>query len=401
MLVAAAFIGPGTVTACTLAGSQFGYRLLWALCFATIATIILQSLAARVAIVTGMGLAEAMLGATSGAAIRWASAVLLFIALAVGNAAYEGGNLVGAGLGLAALVDPGYAITPALAAPIFGLAAALIILIGKPRWLEYLLIVMVLMMSIAFVGALLIIRPDWSALAAGLVPSIPENSLLTVLALVGTTIVPYNLFLHAARARQLWPVDAGRTRASLASANLDCVISVAIGGLVSMAILAGAAGAMHDGATAIDSASDFALQLQPLFGEWARYAVGLGLMAAGFSSALTAPLATGYVLGELLASRDRAARDLIFKGSAVAIVAIGSIIALARITPTNLIVMAQAANGLLLPIIAAFTVWIASRSTSMGDYRARLWHRLAGWVVVLICTALGARLILRALGLWP
>jgi len=100
MLVTAAFIGPGTVTSCTLAGAQFGYALDWALAFATIATVVLQNLSARVALVRGQGLGEAIMEALPSPALKWAAAALLAAALILGNAAYEPGHLFGTRLRL-------------------------------------------------------------------------------------------------------------------------------------------------------------------------------------------------------------------------------------------------------------------------------------------------------------
>ena len=93
MMVSAAFIGPGTVTACTLAGANFGFALLWALVFATITTIILQGFAVRIALVTQLGLAEAMLKTIASPVGRILAALLLISALVLGNAAYEAGNM--------------------------------------------------------------------------------------------------------------------------------------------------------------------------------------------------------------------------------------------------------------------------------------------------------------------
>ena len=98
-LVAAAFIGPGTVTACTLAGANFGYALIWALVFATVATVVLQDMSARLGIAGGMGLGEALVAPGTPAALKWLSIVLVLAALALGNAAYEAGNLSGGALG--------------------------------------------------------------------------------------------------------------------------------------------------------------------------------------------------------------------------------------------------------------------------------------------------------------
>ncbi|MEL7103381.1 MAG: divalent metal cation transporter, partial [Pseudomonadota bacterium] len=93
VLVAAAFIGPGTVTACTLAGSNFGYALIWALVFATVATIILQDMAVRLGTGARLGLGEALMQSAPMPIAKWLIGALVFSALLIGNCAYEGGNL--------------------------------------------------------------------------------------------------------------------------------------------------------------------------------------------------------------------------------------------------------------------------------------------------------------------
>lgn len=398
MLVTAAFIGPGTVTACASAGIGFGYGLLWALLFATLSTIILQNMAARVAIVTGQGLAEAILAAASTPAVRWAMAALIFAALAIGNSAYQAGNISGTGLGLALLGVGDDVVSPSLRALAIGALAAALVIIGKPAWLEKLLIALVLAMAIAFVGGLMVIDVDWSAAARGLVPSLPADSLFTAIALIGTTVVPYNLFLHAASVRGQFAAD----RQGMAAASMDTAVSVTLGGLLSMAvvIMGAATSAMPSaGGGPLD---DVALRLGELFGSPARIVFALGLVGAGFSSSLTAPLATGYVLAEMLGRRDDAERRTrIFKRTALAVIAIGTGFAVFSVNPVELILIAQSANGLLLPILAAFLLWVASRKASLGGFANGPLANLAGGVVVLVCTMLGLRLILRAAGVWP
>lgn len=396
MLVTAAFIGPGTVTACASAGIGFGYALLWALVFATIATIILQNMAARVAIFTGRGLAEAILAAAANPALRWAMGALIFASLAIGNSAYQAGNISGTGAGLKLLGMTG--VSPALLSLGTGALAAALVIIGKPVWLEKLLIALVLAMSLAFIGGLAVIEVDWAAAARGLVPALTEGSLFTAIALIGTTVVPYNLFLHAASVRGKFAAD----RAGLSASNLDTAISVTLGGLLSMAIvIMGAATAKMNG-SGMGPLDDVALRLQSLFGVPARIVFALGLVGAGFSSALTAPLATGYVLAEMMGAGDNAdRRTRIFKRTALAVIAIGTGFAFFAVNPVELILIAQSANGLLLPILAAFLLWVASRRASLGQYANGRLANMAGGGVVLVCAGLGIRLILRAAGVWP
>ncbi len=392
MLVTAAFIGPGTVTSCTLAGAQFGYALVWALAFATVATIILQNLSARVALVRNQGLGEAIMEALPSPALKWAAAALLAGALVLGNAAYEAGNVSGAALGLDAVIGGSDLPLPALV----GLLSIILLALGNPKWLERLLIGLVIVMSLSFLAALVVTRPDVGALLAGLIPRLPDGSLLTAMALIGTTVVPYNLFLHAASVRGRWQGAGGLEEASTESA-----VSIGLGGLVSIAILATAAAALFGSNAVITDAVGMAKQIEPLYGSLARQALGLGLLGAGLTSALTAPMATGYIVRELWPGATEAASARRQKWTMVAIALIGTIVASAGIKPVEIIMLAQVANGLLLPLVAAFLVWVVQSPALMGRYAISGLHRLFAWSVLAICLGLGIRLILRATGLMP
>lgn len=393
MLVTAAFIGPGTVTACTLAGAEFGYALVWALAFATVATVILQNLSARVALVRGQGLGEAIMAALPSPTLRWAAAGLLVVALVMGNAAYEAGNVSGAALGLDAIIggNAGQPLPLIIGVLTVGLLAA-----GNPKWLEKLLIGLVIVMSLSFLIALAVTRPDLGALFGGLVPRLPDGSLLTAMALIGTTVVPYNLFLHAASVRNQWSGSE-----SLEEASHESAVSIGLGGLVSIAILATAAAALFGSGSVINDAVGMAKQIEPLYGSLARQALGLGLLGAGLTSALTAPMATGYIVRELWPGADERASARRQRWTMVSIAVIGTLVASVGIKPLEIIMLAQVANGLLLPIVAAFLIWVAQDRNLMGQYAIGVGHRIMAWAVLAICLGLGIRLILRATGMMP
>ncbi len=390
-LVAAAFIGPGTVTACTLAGANFGYALLWALAFATIATIILQDMAARLGAGARLGLGEALLEISDIAWVKWLVAALVFTALAIGNSAYEAGNLTGSAIGFQSAVS-----NTSLDRRWFVLALAVvaagILLIGKYKLMERILIVLVLLMSAAFVISAVLVGPELSAVFSGFVPSLPEGSVLTAVALIGTTIVPYNLFLHAAACRQRWESGAG-----IAEARTDTVISVGLGGLVSILIVATAAASLFGTGIEVLNAGDMAVGIEPLFGSAARVMLGIGLLAAGLTSAITAPMATAYVLGEIL-QKPANSNTRFFKITALSIIVLGSLIAMLNIKPVSLIVIAQVANGLLLPIIATLLLFIMNRKKLLGEYTNGVWSNIAGAAIVLLTLGLGIRAILRVFG---
>ncbi|MEX1250602.1 MAG: Nramp family divalent metal transporter [Hyphomonas sp.] len=393
-LVTAAFIGPGTVTACTLAGANFGYALLWALVFATFATVILQEMSARLGVVTGKGLGEALMAGAGNPALKFAVAGLVVVALAMGNAAYQAGNLTGAALGGEAIFG--------LAGPnrnmwVIGLAilAAAFLLTGSYKLLERALIALVTVMSLAFAGSVLITRPDFGQLLQGLVPSVPEGGLFTAIALIGTTIVPYNLFLHASASRERW---AGKGDAGLQEARMDTRVSVGLGGLISIFILVTAAASLFSSGLVIRSGADLAQAIEPAYGPAARYLVGIGLLAAGLSSAITAPMAAAYAVCEL---SGRPPRGSLFRVVALLVLTIGALIAGAGYNPLTVILTAQVANGILLPVVATFLLIAMNRRSLLGGHVNSPLQNLLASGVLLVTFGLGTRLILRAAGVWP
>jgi manganese transport protein len=393
-LVAAAFIGPGTVTACTLAGANFGFALIWALVFATVATIILQDMAARLGVMGRVGLGEALVSGTGNVFLKWAAAGLVLAALALGNAAYEAGNLSGGALGLEAIVGEGIE-TRRIIVLVLATIAGAVLVFGRYQLIQRLLVALVIVMSLAFAGSAILVRPDMGAMLGGLVPRVPEGGLLTSIALIGTTIVPYNLFLHAASAREHWP-DA--TPQALAEAQADTRVSVGLGGLISILILTTAASSLFASGQQVSSAADMAGAIAPTYGEAARYLVGIGLFAAGLTSSITAPLATAYALSEI-AGKPRGGP--LFKGVALAILVIGTLVALVGYKPISIILVAQVANGILLPVVAIFLLVAMNRRSLLGDKVNGTVANLLGGGVILITLGLGLRLILRALGVWP
>ncbi|RUO53606.1 Nramp family divalent metal transporter [Pseudidiomarina homiensis] len=389
-LVAAAFIGPGTVVTASLAGANYGYALLWALVFSVLATMILQEMAARLGVVTQQGLGEAIRKQVKQPLLRWGAIVLVVAAVIIGNSVYQGGNLTGASMGVAGVIGEQAAWLPIV---LGGLAAGLLWR-GSYVLLERVLIGLVLLMSLTFVATFLLVQPDWTAFFKGLlVPSLPSGSVLTVIALIGTTVVPYNLFLHAASSAKKWQQPE-----QLNKARRDLWVSIPLGGLISVAIVSTAAAAFFGKALSIEGAADLSQSLQPLAGDWATWLMALGLFAAGLSSSITAPLASAYALSGIL-GRSGDLKGLPFRLTWIGIITIGVIIASLQIKPVTVIWFAQVANGLLLPIMALFLVW-ACNHKMMGGYRNSWRQNVLALVVVLVAVGLGARSVGAALQLW-
>ena len=393
ILVTAAFIGPGTITACTLAGANFGYALLWALGFATVTTIILQEMTVRLGTVTQQGLGEILLAILQSSVWKWPLIGLVIIALYGGNAAYEAGNLAGAAIGLQAIFGDSNSMYQA---SILGLSVigAVILLKGNFKQIEGILIFLVSLMGLSFVISFFVVQPELTSVFKGLfVPSIPEGSLLTVIALIGTTVVPYNSFLHASAAKNQWS-----NAEQLTEARTDTVVSIGLGGLIAILVVSTSAASMFAHGLAVNNAADMAHQFEPLFGPFAKYLLGIGMFAAGLSSVITAPLATGYAVSEVL-NLQGGLKSTPFKSICLSIIAIGAALALTGIKPVKLILLAQFANGLLLPIIASFLLYAMNQRHLLAGHANNKITNILGLAVVLITAGLGVRMILSALAI--
>jgi manganese transport protein len=389
-VVAAAFIGPGTVTTATLAGAGYGYDLLWALTFSLLATLVLQEMAARLGLVTGAGLGEAIRRRFTGPIARLAAVSLVVAAIGFGNAAYETGNLLGAALGAEA-VWGGAPRTWAIAA---GVVAFLLLRTGSYRVVERVLVTLVGLMAVTFLVTAALVRPPLGPILGGLlIPTLPGGAgMLYVAGLIGTTVVPYNLFLHAAAVRERWsgPED-------LPAARLDLGVSIVVGALVSMAIVATSA-AMAERAEGgeITSAADMAVQLEPLLGRGAGIFFALGLLAAGLTSAITAPLAAAYATaGALGWPRDLG--DLRLRAVWMTVLAVGIVFAGLGVRPVPAILFAQVANGILLPAIAVFLLLAVNDRRWMEDRANGVAMNVAGAIVVVVALGLGLRAVWGAL----
>ena len=393
-IIAAAFIGPGTVTVCTLAGVNFGFSLLWALGLSIISTVVLQEISGRLGLVTGLDLSQLIRSQKGNLIFRYFSMGLVLIAIGIGNAAYESGNISGTNLGLQIFWE-----APTLnferleihtGNMILGVLAFILLWIGNYKVLERLLVGLMILMSIAFSVTAILTKPDWSNVFAGFIPTWNVEELPTLVALIGTTVVPYNLFLYASLAKSRW---SGSDAIPLM--RRDISISIILGGLVSMAILiVGAANSSSE----ITSAIDVSKGLESVFGSFAKYLMGFGLMAAGLTSSITAPLAAALVICGIL-GWSQEIHSLSMRISMGIIVGLGLLFASLGIKPVQLITLAQLANGVLLPLISGWIIYIASQKGVLGNYRNKAGHTIIAVVIWLITLILGLKSIVAVLGI--
>lgn len=389
-VLAAAFLGPGTITTAARAGAEFRYALLWTLFFATLACWILQEASARLTILTGDSLGEALRKRFSTGFSAVATIWLVAGAVLLGCAAYEAGNILG-GVAGARLTLPYSQETLTL---VSATAAGLLLGFGSTRQVTAVLTLFVALMGASFLFTAARLAPPVGEVVRGLlVPSLPQGQTLLALGLVGTTVVPYNLFLGSGLARGQ---DLATTRSGL-------TVSLGLGGLISMGVVM--VGAALTGEFSYPALGDV---LTGELGPWARHFFAMGLFAAGFSSAVTAPLAAAMTARSLFSDgpddsswSETSAR---YRGVWIAVLLAGAVFGLTGVRPVPVIIVAQAFNGILLPLVAMFLFAVMNDRRRLGDASNGTLQNLGMGAVVVVAVALGVRGVLgaaRGITSWP
>jgi NRAMP (natural resistance-associated macrophage protein)-like metal ion transporter len=384
-LVAAAFIGPGTVTTCSMAGARFGNALIFALVFATLTTLVLQEMTGRLSLGSGSDLGQSLREFPKRTATKTLFAVLTLSSITFGCAAYEAGNIVGGALGLE-MISP---LPKKIWVLVISLVAVFILSRKKYRVVEKFLISMVFLMSLSFLVTLIIIKPNISSIMKGLLPSFPDESLYLILALVGTTVVPYNLFLHSSTVKEKW---SGKEH--LRYVKKDLLVSICLGGAISASIVITSAVAFYEKGLSLESGTQMAQQLSPLFGPLTNILFGIGFFAAGMSSAVTAPYAAAFASSGILGWKG-GHESKGFKGIWMAVIATGLIVSLFDFNPLAVIIFAQVANGLILPVASVFLIIVLNETKRMGSLANTPIQNIVGSLVILLVSFLGIWNILR------
>ncbi len=384
-LVTAAFIGPGTITSCSLAGADFGYSLIYALIFAVVMTLILQEMTGRLSLGSGRDLGQSLREFPKNSLTKLLFAILTLSAITFGCAAYEAGNIIGGSLGLEIIT----AVPQKTWVALISIVSILVLSLGKYAVIEKLLISLVFLMSISFLATFIIIKPDISAIFKGFIPSFPDGSLMLVLALVGTTVVPYNLFLYSSSVKEKW-----NSPKNLKDIRRDLLVSICLGGMISISVVVTSAVAFNQEGIVVEKGIQLAQQLKPIFGRLTNILFGLGFFAAGMTSAITAPYAAAFASSGILGWKG-GQNSPKFKGIWLLVILAGFIVSLFGFSPLAVIIFAQVANGLILPIASIFLLVILNNRKHMGTLANNWKQNILGGLVILAVSFLGIWNIVR------
>jgi len=384
-VVSAAFIGPGTVTTCTKAGAVYQFDLLWAMVFSTFACLLLQEASARIAINSGLNLGQAIAEQFKGKSTRILVLGLVVGAIILGSAAYETGNIVGSIIGLRLIFDiPNVYLIIGI-----GILAYLALRLKSIALIARIMGGLVIFMGIAFFTTAIQLAPSIPAIFKGsFVPSLPETegAGLLILGLIGTTVVPYDLFLGSG------VLDKKQT---IYEMRFGLSVAVILGGLISMAIMV--VGTVITTEFTYDTLSQ---ALTTHVGPYAIYVFGLGMFAAGFSSAITAPLASAMTARSLFFKMEDERwkpTGKNFKLVYLGILVVGLGFGFLNVEPIPAIILAQALNGLILPFISIFLIFVINDPVLMGkDNTNSLISNILMSVVMWVTMIIGLMNIIKA-----
>ena len=374
-VISAAFIGPGTLTTAIAAGSLYKLDLVWAVLLSGLACFMLLELAGRISIATQQSLGALLiskLGQSKGRRI----ALLLGLAVIFGCAAYEAGNIMGAVSGIELLSG----IKPAWSTLGVALLAFFVLWTGRRKQIALLMTGLVILMGIAFCWLAFQNFPSLAQLSAALSNiHIPKEAQLITVGLIGTTIVPYNLFIGAG-------ISRGQNMFSMRSGLL---LSVGLGTLITLSILiAGNVVARFDNFFDLQSALNFHL------GAGAGILLGLGLLAAGFSSSITSPYAAAIVAEDVLHLKQqwqiRIAWGIVLLS--------GFVFGISGYKPVPVIIAAQAINGMILPLVAVYLIIISNDAGLIPEkFRHHISYNLLLLLILFVVLIIGLHNIDKSL----
>jgi Mn2+/Fe2+ NRAMP family transporter len=382
-----AVVGPGLITSnvdndaggiatYSQAGAQYGYAMLWALIPMTIALYVTEEMCARMGVITGKGLSDLIREEFGFRSTFFVMVTGFFVDLA---------NVVAEFAGVAASMEM-FHVSRYISVPIAALLVWILVLRGTYRQVEVIFLI-ACGFYVTYIISAVLAKPDWLEAAKHVViPNLAFNSgyLVTLTALVGTTIAPWQFFYLQAGfvEKKVGPRNYPQARADVLIGSISCMV------IVFFIIVATAATLYASGQRDITDAVQAAKALIPLAGKWAGFTFAFGLLNASLFAASILPLSTAHVICEGLgfeAGIDHKFKDAkIFYSLYTVLIVVGAgIILLPHVPIWKIFIFSQVGNGVWLPIVIIFILLLVNRRDLMGDHVNTLTFNIVAWATAI------------------
>jgi len=398
-LVSVGYMDPGNWATDIAAGSRFSYRLIWVLLMSNLMAVLLQTLSARLGLVTGRDLAQSCRDAY-GPVVRW----VLFILCEIAIAACDLAEVLGTAIGINLLSGMFFERPIPLEWAIMITACDVFLLLAIQRFgirkMEAFIIMLVSVIGLCFIVEIFLSKPNPGEIAKGFVPSkLSGDMLLVAIGILGATVMPHNLYLHSAlvQSRKVAQTEEGLRQACKYN-FIDSAIALNCAFFVNAAILIVAAATFHTRGMEVAEIQEAHKMLEGLLGsKLAPAAFAIALICAGQSSTITGTLAGQITMEGFLEFRIRPwLRRLITRS--LAIIPAIIVVALYGERGTGaLLILSQVILSLQLSFAVFPLVMFTGDKAKMGPFVAPPWMRSLAWVVAVIIAALNAWLLVQIL----
>ncbi len=387
-LVSVGYMDPGNWATDLEGGSRFGYSLLWVILMSNMMAVLLQTLSARLGIVTGKDLAQACRSEYS-KRTSFALWILGEIAIAACDLAEVLGTILGLNLLFGIPLLWGALIT------LFDTFLLLAIQKLGIRKMEAFILSLITVIAGGFIINLFFAKPDWHIAVTGVIPSIPEGSIYIILGIIGATVMPHNLYLHSSLVQTRKVSRMADSKAQACKYNLlDSAIALNAAFFVNAAILVLAASVFYKNGVVVTEIQQAYQLLEQLLGtNAAAIAFGIALLAAGQSSTLTGTLAGQIVMEGFIRIRLTPYLRRLLTRSIALVPAVIVIYISGDQGTYKLLILSQVILSLQLPFAIVPLVHFTSDKLKMGAFVNKLWVKMLAWTASAIIILLNGKLV--------
>jgi manganese transport protein len=387
-LVSVGYMDPGNWATDLEGGARFGYALIWVLLMSNLMAVLLQTLAARLGVVTGHDLAQACRAEYS----RPVN-ILLWLQAEIAIAACDLAEVVGTIIALKLLFG-----IPLL----WGCALTLLdtfLLLWLQKWgmrkMEAVILALVATIGVCFLLQIILARPDFAGIVSGIRPTLPPGALVVAIGILGATVMPHNLYLHSALVQSRQLEDSTAARAEACRNNLiDTSVALNVAFFVNAAILVLSAAVFYRNEVEVASIETAHRLLPTFLGPLAPILFGVALLCAGQSSTLTGTLAGQIIMEGYLDLKIAPWLRRLVTRSIALVPAVLTITLVGEDRMQHLLVLSQVVLSLQLAFAVIPLIHFTSNRKNMGKFATPLWAQALAWLTAAIIVGLNGRYIL-------